>query len=237
MRQVVPNVFLIEGLRGANVYLLVSGERLALVDSGMAADAEPIAAQLQEDGYAPPELDSILLTHAHGDHIGGTAALARLSGAHVVAHRDEVPYIEGTKPLPADSLVPRVLNWLSDRIMFRGPSCEVNRVVEGGDVIDVLGGTRVIHTPGHTPGSISLYQPDRRILFCGDALFNANPVSGRPGLRLPIRLFTADNAEARDSVGKLSDLAVEVLCCGHGEPIVEGAQERMRTLLEGEEGQ
>jgi glyoxylase-like metal-dependent hydrolase (beta-lactamase superfamily II) len=237
MRPVVPDVFLIEGLRGANVYLLVSGDRLTLVDSGMATDAEPIAAELQGAGYPPPELDSVLLTHAHGDHTGGAVALARLSGAQVVAHRDEVPYVEGSRSVPADSPIQRALNWLSDRVMFRGSRCPVDRAVEDGDVIDVIGGIRVIHTPGHTPGSMSLYQPERGILFCGDALFNANPMSGSPGLRLPIRLFTTDNAEARRSLAKLSSLGVEVLCCGHGDPIVEGAQERMRALLEGKNSQ
>ena len=237
MREVVSNVSLVEGLRGANVYVLVSGDRLTLVDSGLVGDAERIAAQLEEAGYAPSQLDSIILTHAHGDHTGGASNLVRLSGAQVVAHRDEVPYIEGTRSVPADSLVQRVLNWLSDRVMFRGSSCEVDRTVEDGDVIEALGGVRVIHAPGHTPGSISLYQPERRILFCGDALFNANPMSGRPGLQPPIRLFTADNAEAHRSVAKLSDLSVEVLCCGHGEPIVEGEQEKMRALLEGKSNQ
>jgi glyoxylase-like metal-dependent hydrolase (beta-lactamase superfamily II) len=236
VRQVVPNVYLIEGLRGANVYLLVSAEQLALVDSGLAGDVDSIAAQLQEAGHAPSDLDTIILTHAHGDHTGGAAELAHLSGAQVLAHQDEIAYIEGNKPMPADALVPRVLNWLSVHVMFRGSSCDVGRALEDDDVIDVLGGTRVIHTPGHTPGSICLYQPERRILFCGDALFNANPISGAPGLRPPIRLFSVDNAKARDSVGKLSRLAVDVLCCGHGEPIAEGAEQRIGALLEGEHG-
>jgi glyoxylase-like metal-dependent hydrolase (beta-lactamase superfamily II) len=157
--------------------------------------------------------------------------LARRSGAQVLAHRDEVPYIEQAKSLPTASLAQRLLNWLGDRILFRLSPCQVDRRVEDGDVIEGLGGTQVIHTPGHTPGSICLYQPERRILFCGDALFNANPITGRPGLRLPIRLVTVDNAQARDSVGKLSTLAVEVLCCGHGEPIMDGAGEKVRALL------
>jgi glyoxylase-like metal-dependent hydrolase (beta-lactamase superfamily II) len=231
VRQVVPHVYLMEGLRGGNVYLLLSGRRLTLVDSGIAGDAARIVAQLQRAGYALSQLDSIVLTHVHGDHTGSAAELADRSGARVLAHRDEVPYIEQTKSLPAASFVQRLLYWLSRRILFRPSFWKVDRPVEDGDEIEALGGMRVIHTPGHTPGSMCLYQPERRILFCGDALFNENPITGRRGLRLPIRLVTLDNAQARDSVGKLSMLAVQVLCCGHGEPILAGANEKMKALL------
>lgn len=223
-----------EGLRGGNVYLLVSNKDLTLVDSGLAVDVDRIVAQLQGAGYALSELHSIVLTHAHGDHMGGAVELARRSGAQVLAHQDEVPYIEQTKSLPTSSVAQRLLNWLGDRIVFRLSPCKVNRLIEDGDVIEALDGTQVIHTPGHTPGSLCLYQPERRILFCGDTLFNANPITGRPGLRLPIRLVTMDNAKARDSVVKLSTMAIEVLCCGHGEPIMDRTGEKMRALLRGE---
>lgn len=98
-------------------------------------------------------------------------------------------------------------------------------------MIETPGGLRVVHTPGHMPISMCLYQPERRILFCGDALFNADPMTGRPGLDFPIRMVSVDNARARESVRKLSELPIDVLCCGHGEPILDGADEKMRALL------
>lgn len=231
MREVVPQVYLMEGLRGANAYLLASGGELTLIDGGLPGDADRIADQILESDRALSELRTIVVTHTHGDHAGGVPELARRSGADVVAHRDEVPYIEQTKGLPAESLIQRLLNWMSTRLVFGASGCEVNRAVQDGDVIDALGGLRVVHTFGHTPGSISLYQPEREILFCGDALFNANPMGGNPGLRLPIPLFTGDQDKARDAAAKLAALSVEVLCCGHGEPILEGGDERIRALL------
>jgi glyoxylase-like metal-dependent hydrolase (beta-lactamase superfamily II) len=107
----------------------------------------------------------------------------------------------------------------------------VDRPLDDGEVIEPLGEMHVIHTPGHTPGSICLYQPQRRILFCGDALFNANPVTGRPKLQLPGPSVNVDSAQARQSVRKLSELPVDVLCPGHGEPILDGAGEQIRALL------
>jgi len=231
MRQVVSDVYLFEGLRGANVYLLLSDEGLTLVDSGMDGNADPIAAQLEEAGYPLSRLHSIVLTHAHVDHVGSAAELAGRSGAQILAHRAEVPYIEQIQTMPSASLFRRLMNWLSSRVLFTASACQVDRPLEEGDTIEALGGTQVIHTPGHTPGSISLYQPERRIVFCGDALFNANPLTGAPGLRFPLPTATLDSAQARESVAKLSALNVEVLCCGHGEPILNGASEQIAALL------
>jgi glyoxylase-like metal-dependent hydrolase (beta-lactamase superfamily II) len=233
MRQIVPGVYLIEGLRGnsANVYLLASGEELTLVDSGLPGAADHIAAQLEEKGYLLSNLQAIVLTHSHGDHTGGAAELARRSGAQIMAHQDEVPYIEQTAPLPFGSLLKRLSNWLGDRLLFKRAPCKVDRALQDGNVIEALGGLQVIHTPGHTPGSIALYQPERRIIFCGDTYFNKNPLTGKAGLQLSIPLFTLDIAQMRESARKLAALPVEVLCFGHGEPILAGAGERMREMV------
>jgi glyoxylase-like metal-dependent hydrolase (beta-lactamase superfamily II) len=232
MRQIIPDVYLIEGLRGCHVYLLVTGKDLVLVDSGTAGGADRIVTEVQAGGFSASDLRSIVLTHAHGDHTGNVVELVRRSGAQVLAHRAEVPYIERTESLPAASVLLRLLFWLSDRLMLRQATCTVDRSLEDGDVIEALGGLQVIHTPGHTPGSICLYQPDRQLLCCGDALFNVNPMTGRGGLQLAIPLFSTDMAQVRSSAHKLAALPISVLCPGHGEPILQGAVEQIRLLLE-----
>jgi glyoxylase-like metal-dependent hydrolase (beta-lactamase superfamily II) len=236
VREVVSDVYLMEGLRTSNVYALTAEDGLTLVDAGLTSDVEQIVAQLEERGYALQQLRTIILTHAHSDHVGGAAGLVRRSGARIVAHRDEVPYVEQTRSLRPSSLIGRVMNWLSSRLLFPMDACEVHWAVEEGDIVEALGGLEVVHTPGHTPGAISLYQRERRILFCGDALFNADPMSGRPGLDFPIRLISVDNAQARESVQRLAELPIDVLCCGHGEPILDGANEKIRALLTSEGG-
>jgi glyoxylase-like metal-dependent hydrolase (beta-lactamase superfamily II) len=232
MREVVRDVYLMEGMRGANVYLLVSSEGLTLVDSGLAGDAEHIVAQLEGAGYAVSALSSIVLTHWHGDHTGNAAELARRSGAQVVAHREEVSLIEKTQPVPSASLAQRLLNALVDHVLFRRAPCKVDRPVRDGDVLEALGGMCVLHTPGHSPGSICLYQPERRILFCGDVLFNQHPITGRRRLGRYMRSLTLDNAQAREDVVKLPTAALEVLCCGHGAPVLVGAGEQIERLLQ-----
>ncbi|MCL7452021.1 MAG: MBL fold metallo-hydrolase [Anaerolineae bacterium] len=236
MREVVPDVYVMEGVLGSNVYALASDSGVTLVDTGVGGQADRILAQLQARGYSPSDLKAIVLTHCHGDHAGSAAQLARRCGAQVLAHQDEVPYIERTSPLPTDSAVKRFMNWLGDAILLRRDACHIDRPLQDGDAIEALGGMRAVHAPGHSPGSLCLYQPERRILFCGDALFNAHPITGKRGLGLHMRLFTWDNALARDTARRLSTLAVQVLCCGHGQPILAGAGEQMRALV-GDRGQ
>ena len=231
MHQVVPDVYLLEGLRVSNVYLLTGNDHWTLIDSGLRGDANTITSQLRDAGFPVAKLRAIVLTHAHGDHAGGALELAQRSGASVCAHQAEVPYVERKQMLPAASAWQRGLNWVSDRLVFRGAPCPVARALTEGDAIDALGGLRVIHTPGHTPGSICLFQPERHILFCGDLFFNRHPLTGQKGLRLAIPLVSFDLARVRQSARKVAALPVETLCPGHGKPIVHAARDAMASLL------
>jgi glyoxylase-like metal-dependent hydrolase (beta-lactamase superfamily II) len=230
MRRVLEDVYWLEGERGCNVYLLVTDGSLALVDSGASGAASRISTQFEAAGYTACDLHSIVLTHAHSDHTGGAAELARSSAAKVLAHRDEVRFVQQDETIPVASLLARLLNRLACRF-FRAESCAVSEMLEDGQWLQILGGLQVLHTPGHTPGSLCLYHPGRQILFSGDAVFNANPMTGRPGLRLPLPLVTADRALALESVRRLASLPVEILCPGHGEPILSGAGEKMQALV------
>lgn len=231
MREIVQDVYLLEGLRSSNVYLLVSDGGLALVDTGLASDAERIVAQIEQGGYALAALRAILLTHAHGDHVGGTARLLHRVDAEVLAHRAEVPYIEGRERLPARSLMQKLSRWVSARMAGGGQGIEVTRGLESGEVLDILGGLKVLHTPGHTPGSVCFYQEEREILFCGDLLFNGHPLTGRGGLTYAPRIFSVDPGEAEKSAQSLFELAVQVLCVGHGEPVVEEVGAKVEALF------
>lgn len=232
MREIVEGVYLLEKLRGANAYLIESGNEMALVDAGMAGDVDSIASQIESAGYPLSALQAIIITHAHGDHTGGAAKLAVESGAKVMAHREEVPYIEGRESLPAGSILQSAVRWLDRLMSGGGRNVQVERALETGESLDFPGGLRVIHTPGHTPGSICLHREQDGILFCGDLLFNGNVFTGRGGLTFAPRLFSLDPEEAEKSARELSSLEIRALCMGHGEPIVMENGLRMGELLE-----
>ena len=230
MREIVPGVCLIEGLARAHAYVLDAADRWTMVDSGVAGDADQIMAQLDRGGYDLANLKAIVLTHAHSDHTGSVAELGRRSGAPVLAHQAEVPYIEKTQSLAYPSRLRRMLGWLFERISPT-PPCQVDTPLQDGEVIDALGGLQVILVPGHTPGSIALYQADRRILLCGDAILHHGSSSGQGRIAPPPRFFSVDPDQAEASARKLAALPAEVACFGHGEPIVEETGKRLREAL------
>jgi glyoxylase-like metal-dependent hydrolase (beta-lactamase superfamily II) len=232
MRELVPGVYLIEGLPRAHAYVLDAADGWTLIDSGVAGDADQIMAQLDSGGYDLANLRSIVLTHAHSDHTGSVAELCRRSGASILAHQAEVPYIEQTQSLTYPSRLRRMLAWLFERISPT-PPCQVDTPLQDGAIVNALGGLQVIHVPGHTPGSIALYQAEQRILFCGDAIFHHGSSSGQGRIAPPPRIFSVGPDQAEASARKLAALPVEVACFGHGEPILEGAGQRLREALGG----
>jgi glyoxylase-like metal-dependent hydrolase (beta-lactamase superfamily II) len=231
MRKIAQGVYLFEELRGCNVYLLVSDAGLTLVDTGLAGDARRIVAQIEKAGLDPSELQSIVVTHAHADHIGGLAGLVQRFDSDVMAHQLEAPFIEGTNKLPTRTKLQRAMTWLGDCFPGGNKGTKVTRQLEDGERLDVLDGLRVIHTPGHTPGSLCLLQEEGGILFCGDLLFNGHPLTGRGGLRYAPQAFSVDPDEVPRSAQKLAQVTVKALCMGHGEPIVHERGVQMAELL------
>jgi len=230
MRQITPDIFMLEGLRIANVYLLASPEGLTLVDCGITGEAGKITDQIKKAGYAIADLRQVLITHAHNDHTGSLKEIIRLSGAKVLAHQDEVPYLTRTAKVPPGSRLQSFLFWLSARLMPGPSAVAVDIALKDGEIVPGTGGFMVVHTPGHTPGSLCLYHPERHILICGDAIINKHPLTGKKGLRESAATFSVNPAEMRESIRKLAGLEVDVLLSGHGDPILENASTLIRKV-------
>ncbi|TAJ45535.1 MBL fold metallo-hydrolase [Methanofollis fontis] len=145
-------------------------------------------------------IERIVLTHTHYDHIAFLREIADLTGAEICVHALDAGGLSGD----AVSLA-RVFGG-------RAPMVPPGRLLDGGEEIN---GMTVIHTPGHTPGGISLWDADERALFSGDTVFTGGSF-GRcdfPG---------GDAAALAASIGRLSELEVEALYPGHGEPVRSG---------------
>ena len=219
MKKIAPEMYWVEGLRSGNVYLLETASGLCLIDTGMAGDVKQIVSQIEEGGFSANNLEYVILTHSHSDHSGGVSELVRRSAARVLAHREEQPYIEGTKRLPSGSVFQEVFMWMEDRFAGKMRTIIVNQKLEDGDILDEIQELHVFHVPGHTPGSICLYQKEKKILFAGDLLFNGNPFTGRGGLRFAPRMFSVNPENLVQSAKAISSIPVKILCPGHGIPI------------------
>lgn len=221
--EIAPGVYLVDGVRGGNVYLLAD-DVLVLVDTGMPGNAEHILRFIKGLGRNPEELASIVITHGHIDHMGSLAKLRALTGARAIAHSDEAilanedkyalaPHLEGSRGVFVRLLVRFGLLKFSP----------VDLLVGDGEMLPYLGGLRVVHTPGHTRGSICLLIEERQVLFTGDTIINNENRLSRP---LP---FGSDRQVAEQSLLKLARLDFDICCFGHGPPLHQ-AHEKVKDL-------
>lgn len=226
--EVVPGLHWVESIWDTKVYVLLEGDRLIVVDAATPGRAKAVWRCLDGLGYAPEAVDEIWLTHGDIDHIGSVSALKASSGAKIVAHSADAPLVDGSAPrelgpLPLAGIYQGLFNWSINRL-FRYQATPVDCPVEDGHR---LGGWQVIHTPGHTPGSICFYHPERGIIIVGDAL---NHRRGRLGAPPP--LFTPDMSQAHASIRKIAALDFEVCCFGHGPPLMGNARQQVRLFAE-----
>ncbi|MFI9803858.1 MBL fold metallo-hydrolase [Streptomyces sp. NPDC052301] len=210
-------------------YLWSDGEELTLIDAGTIGSGRVIAEAVTRLGCAPEDVRRIVLTHFHEDHVGGAGEFAALSGAEVLAHDLDAPFVRGELPGPA----PRFEEWelpihaAAAEHLPAGTPVPPPAVtgLSDGDVLDFGGGARVLHVPGHTDGSIALFLPDEGVLFTGDTVA-ASPLDGAvmPGV------FNLDRPRLLASVRRLAELDAEVACFGHGDAVVGGAAAALRGV-------
>lgn len=177
------------GFNGTNSYLVSDQDSTFIIDPG--ADGEKIQAFIQEKNL---EVDKIILTHGHFDHIGAVAYIQEKTGAKLFIHSEDKEYLmDGQKNLSY---------FTGDLIETVSP----DSLLEEGDLI---GNFRVIHSPGHTPGSICLYNEEEGILFSGDTIFkNGYGRTDFPG---------GDQQTLFNSIRKLLQLPDETIVLpGHG---------------------
>jgi glyoxylase-like metal-dependent hydrolase (beta-lactamase superfamily II) len=197
-----------------------------LVDTGLPGQHEAIATALAEANLRIQDLKRIILTHQDIDHIGSLRYLAQTSGARVLAHATEAPYIDGT--LQPRFARPEVLAQRPELrpVAERFQPTPIDEQLQDGTRLDLAGGVRVIFSPGHTPGHICLYLEHTKTLISGDAL-TAN--EGR--LYGPNISATPDMPTARQSVEKLAELDVQAIICYHGGVVSEAANEQLQRVV------
>jgi glyoxylase-like metal-dependent hydrolase (beta-lactamase superfamily II) len=217
--EIIPNVHLIPNTV-ANPYLLIDPDGLTLIDAGLPGSHRKILRYLAGLGYASGDLKRILITHADFDHVGGLAPLKAATGARVFASPVEAQAIaEGhaSRPLKPRSAITKFLFDLMAGL-FKPAPVKVDELLADGQILPVLGGLRIVETPGHTPGHISLFAPAAGILFCGDSI-----VSGETGLRGSSGANNWDQAKSDESVRKQATLGARILCSGHGPVVMDAA--------------
>jgi glyoxylase-like metal-dependent hydrolase (beta-lactamase superfamily II) len=225
LKELGKNLFKINSF-GSNIYL-INENGPTLIDAGFPVDLPRIWRGLHKAGIKLSELDLIVATHYHVDHVGPVSLIKRLNEVCTAIHREDKVYAIGEEPyerfeVPLSRLIFYSLLWP----IFRYRPFGIDITLEEGDVLDLLDGLEVIHTPGHTIGSICLYSRERKVLFSGDLIRNENGIMEGP----PVQ-FTPDPEAAAKSLRKIAALDFDMLLPGHGEVVPEGAGEKLRSLI------
>jgi glyoxylase-like metal-dependent hydrolase (beta-lactamase superfamily II) len=202
--------------------LIKDNDGITLVDTGYPGQLQQIREAIGNTGMHYQEIKRIILTHHDLDHIGCLAGIVNdLHGkVEVISHEIEKPYVQGDlKPLKLAQMEER-FDSLSDQMkslcegMKRGyliSTAKVDTTVNDGDEIPYYGGIKLIHTPGHTHGHISLYIKRIKTLITGDAMF-----CGEGRLVAPPPSVNFNNEQAGVSINKLAIYDIEKVICYHG---------------------
>ncbi len=200
MEKIIEGLYIIKNVGVANVFVIGDKENYSLIDTGMENGTDYLIKELKENGFEPGRLSRIILSHYHPDHVGGLKKLMLLSAAVLEAHENDVDSITS--------------------VLCSCGCCrdKIDVELKDGDFIDLIGGLEVINVSGHTPGSIALYQRDKKIMFFGDVI---KDIEGQ-GLCIGIpEHYNHDTQQTLKDGQKLLNYEIEIALFSHGEPVLK----------------
>lgn len=210
-----------------NWYVLEEGGRLTVVDAGFPGHYAVLRRGLASLGRTLNDIEAVILTHAHADHMGFARRLQRETKAPVFMHQADIAAAGQSLQLPWWGLLsnawrPFMASTLTRATVngvFWAPGVTGVQVVRDGDTLDVPGKPRVIHAPGHTRGQMALHLPKQQALLSSDVLITQHLLTGAHGFpQLAHRVLNHDDRQARRSLDRLREIGLVTLLPGHGKP-------------------
>lgn len=207
MPVLAPGVTHLPG-KASNSFLVESDDGLTLVDTGTTKEVGALLRAVADAGRAPADISRIVLTHAHPDHVQAAPELRERTGARVLVHHADAAWLALGHVPPEGRSGAGARNY--DRLpAARWTPFQADDTLSDGDVV---GGLRVVHTPGHSPGHVALLHEPTGTLLVGDAVFRTTRLGLGPGT------FAADPAGQAASLARLP-ADVTAVGFGHGDPL------------------
>jgi len=230
--EVAPGVHRVEDAY-TNWYVVEDAGRLTVVDAGVPTSWDSFQTALKELGRSPDDVEAVVLTHAHFDHVGIAERARKELQVPVWVHEEDVPLTRNPMGyahergrswyLANPGALPIMASLLRHRAFWPSPVREVQTYRDG--TLHVPGSPQVVFSPGHTYGHCALHLPDRAVLIAGDAIVMLDPYTGRRGPRIVARAATAHTDHALESLAALQATGAGTVLTGHGEPWTGGVGE------------
>ncbi len=224
-----------------NWYVVEDAGKRTVVDAGTPGDWNLLVKTVGRLAHRLADVEAVLVTHAHADHTGFAERARTTAGSRVWIHEADAGLARGAKQARPDGGLLRYLVRMETyrtvlSLARRGalrvvPIHELSTFADG-EVLDVPGHPRVVHAPGHTPGTAALHLESRGVLLTGDALVTRNPLTGRVGPQIMPSGFNADTPAALDSLAALLRVTAGTVLPGHGEPWTQGVSAAVRAARE-----
>jgi glyoxylase-like metal-dependent hydrolase (beta-lactamase superfamily II) len=226
--QVAKNIYRLQTLGSfINSYAFINVDSsVTLVDCGLDGSSKKLIKDLAHIGKHPNDVTEIVLTHAHDDHVGGAAKMIRDCDVKSVMMHEEDSYLPPTGKTPSRD-TSRISGKLMKILPDRGyEPFEVTKRLKDGEIIDSAGGLRVIHTPGHTAGHISLLHLESETLITGDSIFN---MTSR--MTWALSGFCVNYKQSQETARRFLDLDFKNACFTHGPEIIDSGKNRIKQFL------
>lgn len=225
VRTVLPGVVQVSFPKAVVNAFVVDADVPTVVDTGTPGGIEHLMEGIEAAGFVPGDIRRIVLTHRHADHVGNAAELVRRTGAELLASPEEAAYlterVEQPRPRVATPLGHALLPYVKAALPWTvaEPLPVEASLVDGAEI----GSLRVIATPGHTPGHVSVIDTRRGVLLTGDAAAHITTLGPHP--------IADDPATARESFRALAGHQFAAACFGHGRPLTAGASAAFAARL------
>jgi glyoxylase-like metal-dependent hydrolase (beta-lactamase superfamily II) len=185
-------------------FLIESDENLVLIDTGYSPDhGQTILNKVQNLGRNPDDVELCIITHRHGDHIGGLKTLKETCNFKVASHEEEAELIETASGVAIELK-------LKDR-----------------QILPLAGGIEAVNVPGHTGGNLTLYLPGKKAILVGDTIFGDENGNLSP----PPERYCENVDMATEKIKRLLDLDFDSVFLSHGKDVLEGGKEKVRNLV------
>lgn len=222
--EIIPNVYQL-GSATVNSFLINSSEGITLIDTGIQNNVAKIYKAIEDIGKTKTDIKQIIITHLHPDHCSAAAEIQNELGISVFAHPLDAELMHlgiGSRPY---TITKGFKFWLMSKLFLKKGDLKINPIkniteLANNQLLPILSGIKIIHTPGHSAGHIVCLLEKESLLIAADVCANFGS--------LDYSIFYENPTTALQTLKSIAAIEFEIACFGHGNPIMKNASKQFK---------